>query len=123
MAENKEELKSPLVKVKEDSQKVGLKFNVQKIKIMAFGPNTSWQTDVQTMETMTDFIFWGSKIIADSDNSHEIKRCLILERKSMTNLASMLKIRDITLQTKVRLAKAIVFPVVMYECELDYKES
>ena len=117
MAENKEELKSPLVKVKEDSQKVGLKFNVQKIKIMAFGPNTSWQTDVQTMETMTDFIFWGSKIIADSDNSHEIKRCLILEREAMTNLDSVLKSRDITLPTQVQIVKAMVFPVVMYARE------
>ena len=117
MAESKEELKGLLMKVKEESEKVGLKFNIQKIKIMAFGPNTSWQTDVETMETMTDFIFWGSKIIVGSDNSHEIKRCFILEREAMTNLDSVLKSRDITLPTQVQIVKAMVFPVVMYAHE------
>ena len=117
MAENKEELKSPLVKVKEDSQKVGLKFNVQKIKIMAFGPIISWQIDGGTMETVRDFILGGSKITADSDCSHEIKRRLLLGRKVMTNLNSIFKSRDITLLTKVHLVKAMVFPVVMYGCK------
>ena len=117
MAESKEELKSLLMKVKEESEKDGLKLNIQKMKIMASGPITSWQIDVETMETVTDFIFWGSKITADDDCSHEIKRCLLLGRKVMTNLDSILKSRDITLPTKVRLVKAMVFSVVMYECE------
>ena len=111
------------MKVKEESEKVGLKFNIEKTKIMAFGPITSWQMDGETVETVADFIFLGSKITADGDCSHEIKRCLHLERKAMINLDSILKSRDITLPTKVRLVKAIVFPVVMYGCELDYKGS
>ena len=117
MAESEEELKSLLMKVKEESEKVGLKLNIQKTKIMASGPPTSWQRDGETMETVTDFIFLGSKITADGDCSHEIKRCLLLGRKAMTNLDSMLKSRDITLLTKIRLVKAMVFPVVMYGCE------
>ena len=117
MAESKEELKSLLVKVKEESEKAGLKLNIQKIKIMASGPITSWQIDGETMKTVTDFIFLGSKITADGDCSHEIKRCLLLGRKAMTNLDSVLKIRDVTLLTKVHLIKAMVFPVVMYGCE------
>ena len=117
MAESEEVLKSLLMKVKEDSQKVGLKLNIQKTKIMASGPITSWQIDEETMETVTDFIFWGSKLTADGDCSHEIKRCLLLGRKVMTKLDSILKSRDITLPTKVHLVKAMVFPVVMYECE------
>ena len=117
MAEGKEELKGLLMKVKEESEKVGLKHNIQKTKIVASGPITSWQIDEETMETVTDFIFWGSKITADGDCSHEIKRCLLFGRKSMTNLDSILKSRDITLPTKVRLVKAMVFPVVMYGCE------
>ena len=116
MAESKE-LKSLLMKVKEESEKVRLKFNIQKTKIMASSPITSWQIDGKTMETVTDFIFLGSKITADGDWSHEIKRCLLLGRKAMTNLDSILKSRDITLPTKVRLVKAMVFPVVMYGCE------
>ena len=116
MAES-EELKNLLMKVKEESEKVGLKLNVQKTKIMASSPNTSWQIDGKTVETMTDFIFLGSKITADGDCSHEIKRCLLLGRKLMMNLDSIFKSRDITLPTKVRLAKALVFPVVMYGCE------
>ena len=116
MAENEEELKSLLMKVKEESEKVGLTLNIQKIKIMTSGPITSWQTDGETMETVTDFIFLGSKIIADGDCSHEIKRRLLLGRKAMTSLDSILKSRDITLQTKVHIVKAIVFPVVMYGC-------
>ena len=115
MAESKE-LKSLLMKVKEDSEKVGLKLNIQKTKIMASSPITSWQTDMETMETVTDFIFLGSKIIADGDCSHEIKRRLLLVRKAMTSLNSILKSRDITLQTKVHIVKAIIFPVVMYGC-------
>ena len=118
MAES-EEPKSLLMKVKEESEKVGLKLNIQKTKFMASSPITSWQTDGETMETVRDFIFGGSKITADGDCSHEIKRCLLLERKAMTNLDSILKSRDVTLLTKVRLVKAMVFPVVMYECELD----
>ena len=114
VAESEEELKSLLMKVKEESEKVGLKLNIQITKIMASGPITSWQIDA---ETMSDFIFWGSKIIADGDCSHEIKRRLLLGRKVMTNLDSILKSRDITLQTKVRLVKAIVSPVVMYGCK------
>ena len=112
-----EELKSLLMKVKEDSEKVGLKLNIQKTKIMAFGPSTLWQIDRETMETVTDFIFLGSKITADGDCSHEIKRCLLLGRTVMTNLDSILKSRDVTLATKVHLVKAMVFPVVMYGFE------
>ena len=123
MAESKEELKSLLMKVKEESEKVGLKLNIQKMKIMASGPITSWPIDGETMETVTDFIFLGSKINADGDCSHEIKRHLLLGRKAMTNLDNILKSRDITLQTKVCLVKAMVFPVVMHRCESDYKES
>ena len=111
------EIKSLLIKVKEESEKVGLKFNIQKNKIIASGPITSWQMDGETMETMTDFISWGSKITADGDCRHEIKRHLLLGRKVMTNLDSIFKSRDITLPTKVRLVKAMVFPVVMYGCE------
>ena len=114
MEESKEELKSLLMKVKEESEKVGLKLNIQKTKIMASGPITSWQIGG---ETVRDFIFLGSKITADGDCSHEIKRCLLLGRKVMTNLDSIFKSRDITLSTKVHLVKAIVFPVVMYGCE------
>ena len=117
MAESEEELKSLLMKVKEESEKVGLKLNIQKMKIMASGPITSWEIDGETVEAVTDFIFLGSKITADGDCSHEIKRCLLLERKPMTNLDSILKSRDITLSTKVCLVKAMVFPVVMYGCE------
>ena len=118
VAESKEELKSLLIKVKEESEKAGLKLNIQKTKIMmASGPITSWQIDGETMETVRDFIFLGSKITADSDCSHEIKRHLILGRKSMTNVDSVLKSRDITLPTKDCLVKALVFPIVMYRCE------
>ena len=117
MAESEEELKSPLLKVKEESEKVGLKLNIQKTKIMASGPITSWEIDGETLETVSDFIFWGSKITADGDCSHEIKRRLLLGRKVMTNLDSIFKSREITLLTKVRLVKAMVFPVVMYGCE------
>ena len=116
MAES-EKLKSLLMKVKVESGKVGLKLNIQKTKIMASGPITSWQIDGETMETVADFIFLDSKITADCDCSHEIKRCLLLGRKVMTNLDSILKSRDITLPTKVRLVKATVFPAVMYRCE------
>ena len=116
MAESEEELKSLLMKVKEESEKVGLKLNIQKTKIMASGPNTSWEIDRETVETVLDFIFWGSKI-TDGDCSHEIKRCLLLGRKLMTNLDSILKSRDITLPTKAHLVKAMVFPLVMYGCE------
>ena len=117
MAESEEELKSLLMKVKEGSEKVGLKFNIQKTKIMASGPITSWQIDGKRMETVTDFIWGGSKITADSDCSHDIKRCLLLGRKAMINLDSTLKSRDITSPTKVCLVKAMVFPVVKYGCE------
>ena len=117
MAESEEELKSLLMKVKEGSEKVGLKLNIQKTKIMASGPITSWQIDGETMEKAADFIFLGSKITADSDCSHEIKRCLLIGRKVTTNLDNILKSRDITLPTKVHLVKAMVFPVVMYGCE------
>ena len=117
MAESEEELKSLLVIVKEESEKVGLKLNIQKTKIMASGPITSWQIGGETMETVADFFWGGSKITADGDYSHEIKICLLLGRKVMTNLDSILKSRDITLPTKVHLAKAMVFPVVMYGCE------
>ena len=116
MAESEEELKS-LLKVKEESEKVGLKLNIQKMKIMASGPITSWEIDRETVETVSDFIFLGSKISADGDCSHEIKRRLLLGRKVMTNLGTILKSRDITLTTKVHLVKAMVFPVVMYGCE------
>jgi len=117
MAESEEELKSLLMKVKLDSKKVGLQLNIQKTKIMASGPITSWETDGETVETVSDFIFWVSKITADGDCSHEIKRHLLLGRKVMTNLDSMLKSKDITLPTKVCLVKAMVFPVVMHGCE------
>ena len=113
MAESKEELKSLLMK--EESEKVGLKLNIQKTKIMASSPITSWQIDGETVETVSDFIFWGFTITADGDCSHEIKSCLLLGRKVMTNLDSIVKSRDITLQTKVHLVKAMVFPVVMYD--------
>ena len=117
MAESEEELKNLLMKVKEDSDKAGLKLNIQKTKIMASCPSTSWQIDGETMETVTDFIFLGSKITADGDCSLEIKRHLLRGRKAMTNLDNILKSRDITLPTKVQLVKAIIFPVVMYGCE------
>ena len=117
MAESKEELKSLLMKGKEESEKHGLKLNIQKIKIMASGPITSWQIDAETMEAVRDFIFGGSKISADGDCSHEIKRCLLLGRKAMTNLDSILKSRDITLLTKLCITKAMVFTVAMYGCE------
>ena len=117
MAESEEELKILLMKVKEERGKVGLKFNIKKMNIMASSPIISWQIDGETMETVRDFIFLGSKITADGDCSHEIKRCLLLGRKAMINLDSILKSRDITLPTKVRLVKAMVFPVVMYGCE------
>ena len=117
MAESKGELKSLLIKAKEESEKAGLKPNIQKTKIMASGPITSRQIDGERMETVTDFIFLDSKITADGDCSHKIKRCLLLGRKAMTNLDSMLKSRDITLPTKVCLVKAMVFPIVMYGCE------
>ena len=123
MVETEEELKSLLMKVKEESEKVGLKLNIQKMKIMASGPITSWEIGGETVEIVRDFILWGSKITADGDHSHEIKRHLLLGRKIMTNLDSILKSRDITLPTKVRLVKAMVFPVVIYGRELDYKES
>ena len=118
MAESEEELKSLLMKVKEESEKVGLKLSIQKTKIMASGPITSWEIDGKTVETVKDFILGGSKITADDDCSHEIKRCLLLGGKAMTNLGSILKSRDITLPTKVCLVKAMVFPVVMYGCEI-----
>ena len=117
MAKSEKELKSLLMKVKEESENVGLKLNIQKTKIMAFGPITSWQIDGETMETVRNFVFLGSKITAVCDCSPEIKRCLLLQRKAMTNLDSILKSRDITLPTKICLVKAMVFPVVMYGCE------
>ena len=118
MAESEEELTSLLMRVKEESEKVGLKLNIQKTKLMASGPITSWEIDGETVETVSDFIFWGSKITADGDCSHEIKRLLLLGRKVMSNLDSILKSRDITLPTKIRLVKFLmVFPVVMYGCE------
>ena len=117
IAESEEELKSLLTKVKEESEKAGLKFNIQKTKILASGPVTSWEIDGGTVETVSDFILWGSKITADGDHSHEIKRRLLLGRKVMTDLDSTLKSRDITLPTNVHLVKAMVFPVVMYGCE------
>ena len=117
MAESEEELKSLLMKVKEESEKVGLKFNIQKMKIMASGPITSWEIDGKTVETVSGFTFLGSKITADGDCSHEIKRCLLFGRKVMTNLDSILRSRDVTLSTNVHLVKAMVFPVVMYGCK------
>ena len=117
MAESEEELKSLLMKLKEEIEKVGLKLNIQKTKIMASGPITSWEIDGKTVETVSDFIFWGSKITADGDCCHEIKRHLLLGRKVRTNIDTILKSRDNTLPTKVHLVKAIVFPVVMYSCE------
>ena len=117
MAESEEELESLLMKVKEESEKIGLKLNIQKMKIMASGPITSWEIDGETVETVSDFILGGSKITANGDCSHEIKGCLLLGRKVMTNLDSIFKSRDITLPTKVHLVKALVFPVVMYGCE------
>ena len=117
MAESEEELKSPLIKVKEVSENVGLKLNIQRTKIMASGPITSWQIDGGKVETVADFIFWGSKITADGDCSHEIKRHLFLGRKVLTNVDSILKSRDITLPLKICLVKAMVFPVVMYGCK------
>ena len=117
MVESEEELKSLLMKVKDKSEKVGLKLNIQKTKIMASGPTFSWEIDGETVETVTDFIFGGSKITADGDCSHEVKRRLLLGRKAMTNLDSLLKTRDITFSTKVHLVKDMVFPVVMYGCE------
>ena len=117
VAESEEELKSLLMKVKEESEKVGLKFNIQKTKIIASGPMTSWQIDGETMETVTDVMFLGSKITANGDCSYEIKKRLLLGRKAMTNLDSMLKSRDVTFPTEVRIVKAMVFPVVMYGCE------
>ena len=120
MAESEEELKSLLMKVKEESEKVGLKLNIQKTKIMASVPIISWQMDG---ETVTDFILWGSKITADGDCSHEIKKCLVLGRQVIPKLDSILKSRDITLLTKIHIVKAMVFPVVMYGCELDHKEN
>ena len=123
MTKSEEELKSLLMKVKEESEKVGLKLNIQKTKIMASRPITSWQIDGETMETVTDFILGGSIMPANGDCSHEIKRCLLLGRKVMTNLDSIFKSRDITLPTKVHLVKAMVFPVVMYGCELDHNKN
>ena len=123
MAESEEELKSLLMKLKEESEKVGLKLNIQKTKLMASGPITSWKIDGETMETLRDFILGGYKITADGDCNHEIKRHLLLGRKLMTKLDSLLKNRDITLPTKVNSVKAIVFPVVMYGCELDHNEN
>ena len=123
MAESEEELKSLLMNVKEESEKVGLKLNIEKTKIMASSPITSWEIDGEIVETVADFIFGGSKITADGNCSHEIKRRLLLGRKVMANLDSTFKSRDITLSIKVHLVKAMVFPVVMYGCELDYKES
>ena len=123
MAESKEELKSLLMKVKEESEKAGLKLNIQKTKIMASSSTTSWQIDGETMETVTDFIFLGSKITADGDCNNEIKRSLLLGRKAMTNLDSILKSRDITLSTKVHLVKTMVFPVVLYRCESWTKKA
>ena len=117
MAESEEELKSLLMKVKEKSEKVGLRLNIQKMKIMASSPITSWEIDGETVDTVSDFILGGSKITADGDRSHEIKRCLLLGRKVMTNLDSIFKSRDITLPTKLHLVKAMVFPVVMFVCE------
>ena len=115
MAESQEELKSLLMKVKEDCEKVGLSLNIKKTRLVASGPITSWQISRETIETVTDFVFWGSKITADGDCSHEIKRCSLLGRKAMTNLDSILKSRDITLLTKVHIVKTVVFPIGMHE--------
>ena len=123
MAEGEEELKNLMMKMKEENEKVGLQLNIQKTKVMASGPITSWQIDGETVETVTDFVFLGSRIIADGDSSHEIKRCLLLERKVMTTLDSILRSSDMTLPTKVRLVKAMVFPVVMCMGKLDCEES
>ena len=123
MAESEEELKSLLMKVKEQREKAGLQLNIQNTKIMAYSPIISWQIHGETMETVTDFIFFGSKITADGDCSHEIKRHFLLGRKDMTNLGRILKSRDITLLTKVSIDKAMVFPIATYGCELDLKES
>ena len=123
MAQSEEELKSLLIRVKEESEKAVLKLSIQKTNVMASGPITSWQIDGKTKETVTGFIWWGSKITADGICSHEIKRCLLLGRKAMTNLDSILKSRDITLPIKVCLVKAVVFPVVIYGCESWTKES
>ena len=123
MVESEEELKNLLMKVEEESKNVGLKLNIQKTRMMASGPITSWEIDGETVETVSDFIFGGSKITADGDYCHKIKRCLLLERKVMINLDSIFKSRDITLPTKVHLVKPMVFPVVMYGCELDCEES
>ena len=123
IAESEEELNSLLMKMKEESEKVGLKLNIQKTKIMASSPTPSWQINGETVETVADFIFWGCKITADGDCSHEIKRLLLLGRKVMPNLDSILKSKDIILSTKVHLVRAMVFPVVMYECELNYKKA
>ena len=117
MVESEEELKSLLMKLKEESEKVGLKLNIQKTKIMASGPITSWEIDGETVETVTEFTFWGSKITSDGNCSHEIKRCLLLGRKAVINLDSILKRRDVTMPRKVHLVKAMVYPVVMYGCE------
>ena len=117
LGESEEELKSLLMKVKEESEKVGLKLNIHKRKMMASGPITSWEIDGETVETVSDFIFWGSKVTADGDRGYEIKRCLLLGRKVMTNLDNIFKSRDITLPSKVSLIKAMVFPVVMHGCE------
>ena len=123
MAKSEEKVKNLLMKVKEESEKAGLKLSIQKTKIMTSGPITSWQIDGGKVEAVTNFIFLGSKITAVHDGSHGIKRCLLLERKALTNLHSILKSRDVTLPTKVRIVKAMVFPVVMYGCELDHKEG
>ena len=123
MAESEEELKRLLMKVKQESEKTGLKFNIQKTKIMAYGPITSWELDGETMETVTDFTFLGFQISVDGDCSHEIKRRILRGREAITNLDSILKSRDITLPTKVYLVKATVFPVFLSGCELAYKES
>ena len=123
MEESEEELKCLLMKVKKEGEKAGLKLNIQKIKIKASGPITSWQIDGEKVEAVSDFIFLGSKITADGDCSYKIKRCLLLGRKAMTNIDSVLKSRNITLLTKIHLVKAMVFPVVLYGCELDHKEG
>ena len=123
MTESKEELKSLWMKVKEESEQAGLKLSIQKTKIMASSPITSWQIDVEKMETVTDFLFWAPKITMEGDCSHEIKRFLLLRRKAMTNLNSILKSRDNSLLTKVCIVKAMVFPVAVYGCELDHKEG
>ena len=123
MAESEEELKSLLIRVKQENEKPGLKLNFQEVKIMPAGPITSWQVGGKKVETVTDFIFLGSKITVEGDCSHEIKRCLLLGRQAMTNLDNILKSRNITLLTKIHLVKAMVFPVVIYGCELDHKQG